>query len=200
MIYVYHQKMDEFWYAAAIEDDKICATSFGSEERGVLKGLLESLPFNAPFQVADKQSQLSGKVLTTIKSMVAGESGESASPNFKFEMTHLPRYSRRVLGFLSKVPVGYVTTYGALAKAAGGGARAVGNVMASNPFAPLIPCHRVVRSDFGVGGYGGEVVGLGVKLKRSILQREDRGYKEPTKIRVDGSVLSLFPVGFVRKD
>jgi len=197
MIRIYHQKMDELWYAAAVDDDNVLATAFSSDEQTVLKDLLKSLPFNAPFQVADKQEKLSEKVLSTMKAMVAGE---SVSANFKFEMTRLPEYSRRVLGFLSKVPVGYVTTYGALAKAAGGGPRAVGNVMASNPFAPLIPCHRVVRSDFGVGGYGGEVVGLGVKLKRSILQREDRGYKEATKIRVDGSVLSLFPVSFVRKD
>jgi len=110
-------------------------------------------------------------------------------------MTHLPSYSKKVLGFLSRIPVGYVTTYNALAKAAGGGPRAVGRVMATNPFAPLIPCHRVVRSDFGIGGYGG-----GVEVKRAILQREDRGYREPTKIRVNGSVLSLFPVNFVRKD
>jgi len=196
MIYVYHKKIDGVWYAAAIEDEKIFATSFTSDEKEVLKSILESLPYNASFQVVEKQSQLSEKVLTSLRLMVEGK---SVSSNFKFEMTHLPKYSQRVLSFLSKVPVGYVTTYGALAKAAGGGPRAVGNVMAANPFAPLIPCHRVVRSDFGVGGYGGSL-GEGVKVKRAILQREERGYKEPTKIRVNGSVLLLFPVSFVRKD
>jgi len=197
VICVYHEKLSGLWYAVAMEDDRVYATSFASDEQTALKNLLESLPYNAPFQMADKQSQLSEKLLTTLKSMVAGE---SVSPNFKLEMAHLPEYSRRVLGFLLKVPVGYVTTYGALAKAAGGGPRAVGRVMATNPLAPLIPCHRVVRSDFDVGGYGGQVVGQGVKMKRAILLREDRGYKEPTKIKVGESVLSLFPVSFVRKD
>jgi len=197
MIYVYRQKENGMWYAAAMEDDRVLATAFASDEETVLRQMLESLPYNAPFQVTDRRSQLSEKVLSTMQAMVAGESVYS---DFKWEMAHLPEYSRRVLGFLAKVPVGYVTTYGALAKAAGGGARAVGRVMATNPFAPLIPCHRVVRSDFDIGGYGGEVVGQGVKVKRVILQREERGYKKPTKIKVNGSVLSLFPVGFVRKD
>jgi O-6-methylguanine DNA methyltransferase len=191
--------MDEFWCAAAVDDDgdKVLATSFGSNEQGVLKNVLQSLPYDVAFQVVDKQSQFSEKVLNAMKGMLAGE---NVSGDFKFEMMHLPEYSRRVLSFLLKVPVGYVTTYGALAKAAGGGARAVGRVMAMNPFAPLIPCHRVVRSDFSIGGYGGEVVGQGVKMKHAILQREDRGYKEPTKIKVNGSVLSVFPVSFVWKD
>jgi len=192
VICVCRQRFGGLWCAVAVEDDKVFALNFGSDEGKVLKGLLASLPFNVPFQVVEKQSQFSEKVLTAMKLMVAGE---NVSVDFIFEMGHLPEYSRRVLGFLSKVPVGYVTTYGALAKASGGGARAVGNVMASNPFAPLLPCHRVVRSDFSIGGYGG-----GAEVKRAILQREDRGFKEPTKIRVDSSVLSVFPVGFVRKD
>jgi len=192
MIYIYHRLMDGLWYAAAMDEEKVFATNFAKDEQTVLKHLLESLPFDAPFQIAEKQSRFSEKVLSTLKSVVAGE---NVASNFKLEMAHLPQYSQRVLVFLSRVPVGYVTTYGALAKAAGGGPRAVGRVMATNPFAPLIPCHRVVRSDFGIGGYGG-----GTRTKRSILQRENRGYREPTKIKVKGSVLSLFPVGFVRKD
>jgi len=197
MIFVYLRRMDEFWCAVAVDDDgdKVLATGFGSNEQSVLKNVLQSLPYNVAFQVADKQSQFSDKVLTAIKSMVAGES--VSAEGFKFEMAYLPEYSRRVLSFLLKVPVGYVTTYGALAKATGGGARAVGQVMRANPFAPLIPCHRVVHSDFSLGGYGGEVVGQGVKMKHAILQREDRCFKESTKIKVDGSVLLVFPVGFV---
>jgi O-6-methylguanine DNA methyltransferase len=197
MICVYRRRMDDFWCAAAVDDDsdKVLATSFGLDEHGVLKTVLQNLPYNVPFQVVDKQSQFSVKALTAIESTVAGE---SVSPeSFKFEMAYLPEYSRRVLNFLAKVPIGYVTTYGALAKAAGGGARAVGQVMRANPFAPLIPCHRVVRSDFSIGGYGGEIAGQGVKMKRTILQREDRGYKEPTKIKVGNAVLLVFPVGFV---
>jgi methylated-DNA-[protein]-cysteine S-methyltransferase len=192
MINIYHQKLDGMWYAAALEDDKVSATNFGSNESKVVKQLLESLPYNAPFQMTEKPNKLAEKLLTTLKSMFAGE---NVSSDFKFEMAHLPNYSKKVLGVLAKVPVGYVTTYGALAKATEGGPRAVGNVMAANPFAPLIPCHRVVRSDFTLGGYGG-----GLDTKRKILEREDRGYREARKINVDGRVLVIYPVNFLWKD
>jgi len=192
MIYIYHKKMDGLWYAVALDDDKVFATSFASDEKTVLKNVLASLPFNVPFKVVDKQSQFSEKVLNAMKLMVAGE---SVSVDFKFEMAHLSKYSQRVLGFLAKVPVGYVTTYGDLAEVSDLAPRVVGRVMASNPFAPLIPCHRVVRSDFSIGGYGG-----GVDMKWAILQREDKGYKESAKIKVNGAVLLVFPVGFVWKD
>ena len=65
------------------------------------------------------------------------------------------------------IPAGYVTTYGALAKAAGGIGRSVGRVEASNPVPLLIPCHRVVCSDLSIGGYG-----YGEQVKMGILQRE----------------------------
>ena len=192
MIDIYHQKLDGIWYAAALGDDKVFATNFGSNESKVVKQLLESLPYNAPFQMAEKSNRFAEKLLTTLKSMFAGQDIPS---DFKCEMAHLPKYSKKVLGVLAKVPVGYVTTYGALAKATGGGPRAVGNVMAANPFAPLIPCHRVVRSDFTLGGYGG-----GLNTKRRILKREDRGYREESKINVDGGVLTVYPVSFLWKD
>jgi len=194
LICIYHQRINGMWYAAAIEgeDNRVFATNFGSNESRVLKPLLESLPYNAPFQMAEKPNQHAERLLATLKSMFAGE---NVSTNFKFEMAHLRSYSRKVLGLLSKVPLGYVTTYGALAKAAGGGPRAVSRVIATNPFAPLIPCHRVVRSDFSLGGYGG-----GVDVKRKMLGREDRGYQESKKINVDGAVLAIYPVSVLRKD
>ena len=192
MINIYHKELDEMWYAAALEYDKVIATNFGSNESKVVKQLMKSLPYSTPFQMAEMPNQLAEKLLTTLKSMFTGE---NVSSDFKFEMAHLPNYSKKVLGVLAKVPVGYVTTYGALAKAIGGGPRAVGNVMAANPFAPLIPCHRVVRSDFTLGGYGG-----GLDTKRKILEHEDRGYRKASKINVDGAVLTVYPVSFLWKD
>jgi methylated-DNA-[protein]-cysteine S-methyltransferase len=197
MIFIYHQKLDDLWCAAAMKDDKILAASWSSNEQTILKQMLESVPADEPFQVAEKPSPLAEKVLKTVRLMIEGK---DVALNFKYEMAHLPKYTQRVLGFLTQVPVGYVTTYGALAKVAGGGARAVGNVMASNPLAPLIPCHRVVRSNYTIGGYGGEVVGPGISMKLTLLQRENRRYKEPTKIKVDGTSLQLFPASFVRKN
>ena len=92
----------------------------------------------------------------------------------------------------SLIPVGYAASYSSIAKAAGGSPRAVGRVMASNPFVPIVPCHRVVSSDFTLGGYGG---GLNVKLE--FLVREKRGYTSPREIPLGGKKLQVFPVEFV---
>jgi O-6-methylguanine DNA methyltransferase len=87
------------------------------------------------------------------------------------------------------IPIGYVTSYGSIAKAVGGGPRAVGNIMASNPFAPIVPCHRVVKADFKLGGYG-----FGLKAKAQLLIREKRGFSDPKEIDVNGGLLTVFPV------
>ncbi|MBN2332514.1 MAG: MGMT family protein [Deltaproteobacteria bacterium] len=70
---------------------------------------------------------------------------------------------------LLTVPRGTVITYGTLATMAGypGAARAVGRVMAANPFPLFYPCHRVIRADGQVGQYGG-----GTVLKQSLLAKE----------------------------
>ena len=76
---------------------------------------------------------------------------------------------RRVLSEDGEIPRGRVMTYGGLAASLGvpGGARAVGNAMAGNPFPLVIPCHRVVRSDGSLGGFGG-----GLSMKRALLAME----------------------------
>ena len=93
-----------------------------------------------------------------------------------------------------QIPLGYVASYGAIAKAVGGSPRAVGNVMASNPFAPIVPCHRVVKSDLSLGGYGG-----GLRVKVELLSREKRGFSTPKQVPVDGGTLTVFPAEYVLK-
>jgi O-6-methylguanine DNA methyltransferase len=103
--------------------------------------------------------------------------------------TQLPQYTQKVLKATTHIPLGYVASYGGIAKAVGGGARAVGNVMASNSFVPLIPCHRVVKSDLSLGGYGG-----GLKVKVELLRLEMQGFSEPKMVSVDGGALRVWPV------
>ena len=67
------------------------------------------------------------------------------------------------------IPRGKVSTYTAIARAIGRprAARAVGNALNKNPFAPRVPCHRVVRSDGSVGGYA-----HGTAKKVKLLRKE----------------------------
>lgn len=79
-------------------------------------------------------------------------------------------FQRRVLLAEYGIPRGYVSTYRRIADHVGcpGGARAVGGALAANPFPIIIPCHRAVKSDGGLGGYQG-----GLDMKRRLLQMED---------------------------
>ena len=72
---------------------------------------------------------------------------------------------------MKKIPRGKVKTYAQVAKAIGKplAVRAVANAIGKNPYAPKIPCHRVIRSNGSLGGYSGKG---GVKTKRFLLQKE----------------------------
>lgn len=87
------------------------------------------------------------------------------------DLARVGPFEREVLAELRRIPAGQVRTYQQVALALGepGGARAVGTACARNPLPLLIPCHRVVRSDGGLGGYS--LCG-GVELKRRLLRDE----------------------------
>ena len=190
MIYVYNKETDGIGYSVAVQDDQVLATTFSFEELE-LKSILQRLPQDAPFQVLEKSNQFLASVLNALEVIFNGRDREDYA--FKIDLSHLSSHTQKVLNCTRLVPVGYVTTYGAVAKAVGGCARSVGRVEASNPVPLLIPCHRVVCSDLSVGGYG-----YGEQVKLEVLQREKRGYKEPKKLKVDGGELALFPTEFLR--
>ena len=81
------------------------------------------------------------------------------------------KFQLKVWSYLRKIPRGRVKTYSQVAKAIGKplAVRAVANAIGKNPYAPKIPCHRVIRSDGSLGGYSGKG---GVKTKRFLLQKE----------------------------
>lgn len=80
-------------------------------------------------------------------------------------------FERRVLEQLRQIPRGEVRTYREIAQSIGypGATRAVGNACAKNPVPLIVPCHRVVRSDGGLGGYS---LRGGLPLKRRLLEKE----------------------------
>ena len=81
------------------------------------------------------------------------------------------KFQLKVWAYLCKIPRGRVKTYSQVAKAIGKplAVRAVANAIGKTPYAPKIPCHRVIRSDGSLGGYSGKG---GVKTKRFLLQKE----------------------------
>lgn len=80
-------------------------------------------------------------------------------------------YRRRVWAELCRIPFGETRSYAALALALGSSPRAVGNACRDNPYAPIIPCHRVVSSS-GLGGYCGVTEGALMDIKIKLLRFE----------------------------
>ena len=80
-------------------------------------------------------------------------------------------FQKKVWTALCAIPKGTVVTYAELAKKIGKpkAVRAVANAVGANPFAPEVPCHRVVRTDGSLGGYSGKG---GIATKKMLLKKE----------------------------
>jgi len=78
-------------------------------------------------------------------------------------------FSLKVLRATARIPYGSVSTYKDMARSAGSpaAARAAGNALHNNPVPIVVPCHRVLHSGGGLGGYGG-----GLDMKESLLKME----------------------------
>lgn len=97
------------------------------------------------------------------------------TPRFEFSLPLAPAgtpYQRRVWHGISGIGVGEVLTYGELAQRIGSGPRAVGNACGANPYPIVVPCHRVVASGGGLGGFARQRGGFLLEVKRWLLAHE----------------------------
>lgn len=87
--------------------------------------------------------------------------------------TTITAFQRKVYLELLKVPRGTTITYGELARRVGcRSAQAVGQALRRNPFAPDVPCHRVVAADGSIGGFHGQREGAMIEKKIALLKAE----------------------------
>lgn len=85
----------------------------------------------------------------------------------------ITEFQRRVYLALLEVPRGQTITYGELAKRIGcRSAQAIGQALKRNPFAPHVPCHRVVASNGAIGGFHGQREGEMIEKKLRLLREE----------------------------
>jgi O-6-methylguanine DNA methyltransferase len=96
--------------------------------------------------------------------------GGAPCPKVELDMSDCTDFQKQIYSLVRTIPRGETMTYGQLAECAGrpGAARAVGCAMAANPFAILVPCHRVVARG-GTGGYR-----WGREMKEKLLEMESR--------------------------
>lgn len=82
-------------------------------------------------------------------------------------------FQQRVYAAVRLIPKGKVATYQGVADCIGcGSPRAIGQALKVNPFAPEVPCHRVIAANLSLGGFQGEREGAAIERKRRMLARE----------------------------
>jgi len=119
------------------------------------------------------------EVQQAVDSIVALLYGEASDlSTVALDMAGVPAFNRRVYEVARSIPPGETLTYGEVAARLGerGAARAVGRALGQNPFALIVPCHRVLAAGGGIGGFS---AGGGVTTKRRLLTIEDGGRSTP---------------------
>ncbi|MDO9199232.1 methylated-DNA--[protein]-cysteine S-methyltransferase [Rhodoferax sp.] len=116
------------------------------------------------------------QVQEAICAVVALLSGAPAAPldlsNVVLDMDGVPPFHLRVYALARRLLPGETVTYGEMARELGdpGAARAVGQALGSNPFAPVVPCHRVLAADGRAGGFSANG-GVTTKLRLLLIER-----------------------------
>lgn len=124
------------------------------------------------------------EVITSVKEWVDSYiAGNFSSPTPILDYQKITDFRKTIYNNLAKVRPGSKITYAELARLSGSpnASRAVGSAMAANQFVPIIPCHRVVRTDGGLGNYSG--LG-GIKTKQLLLSFENQA---STDVKEDAS-------------
>ena len=145
----------------AATDEGVCAVKLGNDARRLKTLLTEE--FSAAELAEAAMPELEAKVCAFI-------AGEGTLARIPLDIRGTV-FQRRVWEALRRIPRGETRTYGEIARAIGAPAavRAVGSACGANPVALVVPCHRAIRTDGGLGGYAW---GLGVKKR--LLEIEKR--------------------------
>ena len=165
--------------AYAEVDSPIGALLLAATDRGLVRVGFPTEDHDALLQ--DMATRLSPRVLEAPAKLDAvrreldeyfeGRRHDFTTP-LDFSLSH--GFRQRVLKAIAAIPFGEVRTYKEMATAAGNAAavRAAGSACGSNPIPLIVPCHRVLRTGGGLGGYGG-----GLDLKRKLLSLEGVAFR-----------------------
>ncbi|MDR0628013.1 MAG: methylated-DNA--[protein]-cysteine S-methyltransferase [Bifidobacteriaceae bacterium] len=143
-------------------------------ERGLVKVALATEPFEL---VADQVATLLGARPTdqpnrlddTKRQLNQYFEKNRRVFDLRLDLSLVKGFTRRVVRQIEAIAYAHTVSYGEIAAALGrpGAARAVGRACGANPLPVVIPCHRVIRADGSLGGFGG-----GLDVKRTLLRLE----------------------------
>ena len=148
------------WAAIDIEDGAVCALTLPSSRDAALA------------QVAGSDPADEAEAAPLVDLVRRAAEGEALALNGQLRLTGGTPFQRSVWEAMRSIPRGETISYAELARRVGrpDAARAVGQAVGANPIPLLIPCHRVVGTNGGLGGFGG-----GLPMKRSLLRQEGVG-------------------------
>jgi methylated-DNA-[protein]-cysteine S-methyltransferase len=108
------------------------------------------------------------------------EGGRDPLLDVPLDYDGVPEFNQRVYEAARAIPPGRVTTYGDMARGLGepGASRAVGQALGHNPFAPVVPCHRILAAGGAGGGFSAEG-GTRTKLRLLEIERAQLGQGGP---------------------
>lgn len=147
----------------------ILAAPFGALGVRVANGALTGLDFLPPGTPTQASSQ------ALVKQVAQELAAYYADPNHRFTLPLAPAgtaFRRKVWDVLMGIPAGRTLSYGEVARQLGSAPRAVGQAVGDNPLPIIIPCHRVVAADGGLGGFMHSRTGYSQDIKRWLLSHE----------------------------
>ncbi|TFG20542.1 MAG: MGMT family protein [Promethearchaeota archaeon] len=145
-------KNGDSWSGIVLNQGKLYYTTYGMKSKEDIISHLKIIA-NAPIDVEER----SHPIIDVINGIANGTN--FAVPDIDFDFTGFTEKEVKVLKtLLEEVPAGKTISYGKLAEISGfpRAAQFVGNVMMSNRFGPIIPCHRVIKSDGKLGKFAGK--------------------------------------------
>ena len=149
------------WIGLLLSDSGLRATTL--PQRGRHEALRQTLELGGAEEACLKDVQ------SIVDMLQSCAEGETVDCHGILDWSTVTPFQRKVLEETLQIPSGETRTYGWLAArvCSRKAARAVGQVMAKNPWPILVPCHRVVASDASLHGYRG-----GLRMKRTLLSKE----------------------------
>jgi O-6-methylguanine DNA methyltransferase len=162
---VYYSSFNSTWLKkvfVASSEKGVCMVDFLKTEKDFLKELKKQFPGEIV-----KNDQKNREALSQLKKYVRGELKHFQC---RLDLKGTP-FQKKVWSALTKIPYGQTRSYQDIARTIGHpkAFRAVGNSNGRNPVPLIIPCHRVIESNGGMGGFG-----HGLKVKKQLLDFEQK--------------------------
>ncbi|KAL9656479.1 hypothetical protein ABK040_005243 [Willaertia magna] len=111
------------------------------------------------------------------------EQREEKKASVEEKTKKITKFQQRVFDALLLIPKGKVTTYKYLSDYLNcNSCQAIGQALKKNPFSPQIPCHRVIKSDYSLGGFNGKTEGSEIERKKKLLGKEGINFDDNLKL------------------